>query len=785
MPRMSADTTPTTADGAQQSLATLEGVIERITFVNPENGYTVAKVQPAGKNYVVAVVGNLPSVNPGESVTLSGRWTSHAMHGRQFVAESCRVVLPATIDGIRKYLGSGMIKGIGPKMAERIVAHFGADTLAVIDDAAERLIEVPGLGPHRTGKIREAWHEQKAIKEVMIFLADHGVTTSLAVRIYKRYRDAAIGIVKNDPYRLAREVNGIGFKTADKIAMELGIAPDAPERIGGAALHLLWEASDNGHVYLPEDELVTKSVETLTIAAEKVRDAIDQLLTTDSARREEIEGRAVIYLTPYYHAEGGIVRRLAQLVRSPADRLAHFQQVDFATAFRWHQTRSGITLTATQQSAVQMALTHKVSVLTGGPGVGKTATTQAIVAILQAKRGKPLLAAPTGRAAKRLAELTGESAQTLHRLLGVRFGGEAGHNADNPLEGDLLIVDEASMLDTLLANTLLKAVPTDMHLLFVGDVDQLPSVGAGNVLRDIIASGQVPVTALDQIFRQAQDSGIVTNAHKINKGETPITKGLTDFFFLPEDDPEQVAETVVALARDRLPRRYGFDPRRDIQVLPPMHGGAIGVSALNMRLQEALNPPRPNKAEKQFGSRLYREGDRIICIHNDYERQVFNGDGGWIERIDLIEQEATIRLDDERRVTWGFSDLDDLAIAYAVTVHKSQGSEYRAVIIPLHTTHYMMLQRNLLYTGVTRAKELVVLVGSWRALAIALKSDRVAERYTSLAQRLREELAPPTTDKRAKIIKLQEKLRQRLDANPPVPERPRLVAEAPAEYRRK
>jgi exodeoxyribonuclease V alpha subunit len=778
---MAETATPNEAAEGGRSPATLEGVVERLTYVNPENGYTVAKVQPNGKKYLVAVVGNLPSVNAGESVALSGRWDSHPTHGRQFVAENCRVVLPATVDGIRKYLGSGMIKGIGPKMAERIVDHFGADTLAVIDEQSDRLIEVPGLGPHRTGRIREAWREQRAIKEVMVFLADNGVSTSLAVKIYKRYGDSAIGVVKNDPYRLAREVHGIGFKTADKIAAQLGIPPDAPERIMGASLHLLWESSDDGHVFLPEDELVTKSVETLsgetvTIGEEKVREALERLLTTDSARRERIDERDVIYLTPYYHAEGGIVRRLSTLLRSPADCLASFKDVDFERAFTWYTDRKGFALTEKQRAAVKMALTSKVSVMTGGPGVGKTATTQAIVAILKAKKGVPLLAAPTGRAAKRLAELTGESAQTLHRLLGVRFGGEAGRNADNPLEGDLLIVDEASMLDTLLANTLLKAVPNDMHLLFVGDVDQLPSVGAGNVLRDIIGSGQVPVTALDQIFRQAQDSGIVTNAHRINKGETPVTRGLPDFFFIPEDDAEKVAETVVSLARERLPRRYGLDPKRDIQVLPPMHGGAIGVSILNTKLQEALNPPGQGKIEKHFGSRLYREGDRIICIHNDYERQVFNGDGGWIERIDPIEQEATIRLDDERKVTWGFSDLDDLAIAYAVTVHKSQGSEYRAVIIPLHTAHYMMLQRNLLYTAVTRAKELVVIVGSWRALAIALKSDRVAERYTSLAQRLRDELDPPR--KPAKIIPLAER-RPTTDAPK---RRLRLVAEQREEY---
>lgn len=755
-------------EGNGRPLATLEGTVERLTYVNPENGYTVAKVQPAGKNYLVAVVGNLPGVNAGESVAVTGRWDSHPTHGRQFVAEGCRVVLPATIDGIRKYLGSGMIKGIGPKLAERIVETFGADTLAVIDEQADRLIEVPGLGPHRCGRIRDAWHEQRAIKEVMVFLADHGVSAGLAVRIYKRYKDSAVAVVKNDPYRLAREVHGIGFKTADKIATQLGIPPDAPERIMGAALHLLWECADDGHVFLPEDELVTKVVEMVAVAEGPVREALERLLTTDSARRERVDDRDVIYLTPYFHAEGGIVRRLATLLRSPADSLAGFKAVDFKRAFAWYASQKGLALTESQRAAVKMALTSKVSVLTGGPGVGKTATTQAIVAILKAKKGVPLLAAPTGRAAKRLAELTGESAQTLHRLLGVRFGGEAGRNADNPLEGDLLIVDESSMLDTLLANTLLKAVPSDMHVLLVGDVDQLPSVGAGNVLRDIIASGQVPVTSLREIFRQAQDSGIVTNAHKINKGEMPATRGLKDFFFIPEDEPEKVAETVVSLAKERLPRRYSLDPRRDIQVLPPMHGGAIGVSALNTRLQEALNPPHPGKVEKQYGARLFREGDRIICIHNDYDRQVFNGDGGWIERIDTVEQEATIRLDDERKVTWSFTDLDDLTIAYAVTVHKSQGSEYRAVIIPLHTAHYMMLQRNLLYTAVTRAKELVVLVGSWRALAIALKSDRVAERYTSLAQRLRDEFEPP-----AKVLRFPERGREARETGV----RARLVAE--------
>ncbi len=722
--------------------ARLEGVIERLTYVNPENGYTVAKVQPAGKRYLVAVVGSLPAVNVGESVELGGRWETHAQHGRQFVAERCRVVLPATVDGIRKYLGSGMIKGIGPKMAERIVERFGEETLEVIEGAPERLVEVPGLGPRRCGLIRDAWREQRAIKEVMVFLADQGVSTALAVRIYKRYGDAAIGIVKNDPYRLAREVHGIGFKTADKIALQLGIPPDAPERVMGAALHLLWEAADDGHVFLPEDDLVRRSVEMLAVAEGRVREAIERLLTTDSARRETVDDRPVIYLTAYYYAEGNIVRRVGAILRSPADRLAHFREVDWARAFAWYAGQRGYALTEGQRAAVRMALTSKVSILTGGPGVGKTATTQAIVAILQAKRGRPLLAAPTGRAAKRLTDLTGVPAQTLHRLLGVRFGGEAGRNADNPLDGDLLIVDEASMLDTLLANTLLKAAPNDMHVLFVGDVDQLPSVGAGNVLRDLIASGQAPVTQLDVIFRQAQDSGIVTNAHRINKGETPIMKGLPDFFFISEDDPAEVAEQIVGLARDRLPRRYGFDPLRDIQVLCPMHNGPIGVSTLNERLQAALNPPGPRKGEKQFGSRLYREGDRVICVQNDYDRQVFNGDGGWIVALDPVEQEVVVRLDDDRRVTWSFSDLDELVIAYAVTVHKSQGSEYRCAIIPLHTTHYLMLQRNLLYTAVTRAKELVVIVGSWRALMIALKSDRVAERYTSLAERLRAELAP-------------------------------------------
>ncbi|CAA9578373.1 MAG: RecD-like DNA helicase YrrC, partial [uncultured Thermomicrobiales bacterium] len=474
------------SSGDSSSGAQLAGVVERLTYVNPDNGYTVAKVQPNGGRGLVAVVGSLPAVNVGESVELTGRWDSHPMHGRQFVAEGCRVVLPATVDGIRRYLGSGLIKGIGPKMAERIVERFGEETLAVIEEAPERLAEVPGLGQHRRRLIADAWHEQRAIKEVMVFLADQGVSTALAVRIYKRYGDAAIGVVKNDPYRLAREVHGIGFKTADRIATQLGIPPDAPERVMGAALHLLWEAADDGHVFLPEEELVRKSVETLVVAEARVRESLERLLETDSARREQVGDAPVIYLTPYFHAEGGIVRRLAAIQRSPADRLAHFKEVDFARAFAWYGGKRGLALTGSQRGAVKMALTNKVSVLTGGPGVGKTATTQSIVALLGAKRGVAVLAAPTGRAAKRLSDLTGAPAQTLHRLLGVRPGGEAVRGADNPLEGDLIIVDEASMLDTLLANTLLKAVPNDMHVLFVGDVDQLPSVGAGNVLRDVI-----------------------------------------------------------------------------------------------------------------------------------------------------------------------------------------------------------------------------------------------------------------------------------------------------------
>lgn len=714
----------------------LQGVIERLTYVNPENGYTVARLQQSGQKHLTTVVGNLPGVNVGESVELTGHWDKHAQHGWQFIAENCRVVLPATIDGIRKYLGSGLIKGIGPKMAERIVEQFGADTLAVIDEAPERLGEVPGIGGHRVGLIRDAWREQRAIKEVMVFLADQGVSTSLAVKIYKRYGDAAIGIVRSDPYRLARDVLGIGFKTADKIAESLGIDRDAPERVMGAALHLLWEAADEGHVFLPEEELIRQTVEMVGVDEAGVSEALARLERGDNIRRARADGAAVVYLTPYYHAEGGVARRVRALLDSPADRLARFQEVDFAKAFAWYAHEHGVTLTPAQKEAVRLALTSKVSILTGGPGVGKTATTQAIVALARAKRGQVLLAAPTGRAAKRLADLTGAPAQTLHRLLGLRFGGEAQRNADNPLEGDLLIVDEASMLDTLLANTLLKAIPNDMHVVFVGDIDQLPAVGAGNVLRDLIASERVPVTHLDVIFRQAADSGIITNAHRINQGERPVTRGLSDFFFLPEDDAEVVAELVVELARTRLPRRYGLDPSRDIQVLCPMHGGVAGVAALNERLQEALNPPAPAKREKQLGARLYREGDRVMCVRNDYDRQVFNGDGGWIERIDAVDQEMLVRLDDDRRVRWSFSDLDELQIAYAVTVHKSQGSEYRAVIVPLHTAHYLMLQRNLLYTAVTRARELVVLVGSWRALAIALKSDRVAARYTALAERL-------------------------------------------------
>jgi exodeoxyribonuclease V alpha subunit len=731
--------------------AVLDAVLERITYANQETGYTVARVATNRSSDLLTVVGPLLGAQPGESLRLRGRWASHPQYGRQFQVEAYDTVLPATIQGIRRYLGSGLIKGIGPKMAERIVDHFSQATLQIIEEDPGRLVEVPGLGPKRTKMITVAWEEQRAIKEVMVFLQGVGVSTSLAARIYKTYRDEAIEVVRREPYRLAGEVWGIGFKTADQIAQRLGIPHDSPQRVKAGLQFALSQASEDGHCYLPEAELVTKATELLGVDAALADRCLEELVAEEGVVAEPLPtdvspgvpegtGRA-IWLVPFHRAERALAAGLLRLLDVSADRLAGFQTVDWSVALGWLRQTSGVTLAPEQEAAVRLALTERVAVLTGGPGCGKSYTVRAIVALARAKRAKILLAAPTGRAAKRLSELAGLEAATLHRLLQLRPGGDAAFDRDHPLDADLVVVDEVSMLDVLLANKLVKAVPPGAHLLLVGDVDQLPSVGAGEVLRDLLAAERLPRVRLTHVFRQAQQSGVVTNAHRINAGQHPVIHGLADFFLFAEDDAEQVADLVVDIVANRLPRRFSLDPRREVQVLCPMHRGPAGAGVLNERLQAALTPAREGLAERRFGGRVYRVGDKVMQIRNNYDKGtagVFNGSVGVVTALSLEDSELRVLLDEDEEVGYGFDELDELTHAYAVSIHRSQGSEYPCVVVPVTTSAWLMLQRNLLYTAVTRAKRLVVLVGSRRALAKAVRTPGAGRRYTALTERLQQ-----------------------------------------------
>jgi exodeoxyribonuclease V alpha subunit len=731
--------------------STLEAVLERITYANQDTGYTVARVATDRSSDLLTVVGPLLGAQPGESLRLRGRWASHPQYGRQFQVEAYTTVLPATIQGIRRYLGSGLIKGIGPKMAERIVDHFGQATLEVIEQDPRRLVEVPGLGPKRTAMITAAWEEQRAIKEVMVFLQGVGVSTSLGVRIYKTYRDEAIEVVQREPYRLASDVWGIGFKTADQLARSLGIPHDSPQRVKAGLQFALSQAADDGHCYLPETELVTKATELLEVDLGLAGGCLEELVAEEGVVAEplpahlspagpERSGRA-IWLVPFHRAEVSLAAGLRRLLDAPADRLGSFQAVDWTVALDWLRQTMGVTLAPEQVAAVQLALTQRVAVLTGGPGCGKSYTVRAIVALARAKRAKIVLAAPTGRAAKRLSELAGMEAATLHRLLQLRPGGDAAFDRDHPLDADLVVVDETSMLDVLLANRLVKAIPPGAHLLLVGDVDQLPSVGAGEMLRDLLAADRLPRVRLTHVFRQAQQSGVVANAHRINAGQHPITHGLDDFFLFAEDDPEQVADLVVEIVANRLPRRFGLDPARDVQVLCPMHRGPAGAGGLNERLQAVLTPAREGLAERRFGGRVYRVGDKVMQIRNNYDKGtagVFNGSVGVVTALSLEDSELRVRLDEDEEVGYGFDELDELTHAYAVSIHRSQGSEYPCVVVPLTMSAWMMLQRNLLYTAVTRAKRIVVLVGSRRALAKTVRTQGAGRRYTALTERLQQ-----------------------------------------------
>ncbi|MCX3061471.1 SF1B family DNA helicase RecD2 [Streptomyces beihaiensis] len=743
------------AQAGARSLAVLEGVLERITYANEDTGYTVARVDTGrGAGDLLTVVGALLGAQAGESLRMEGRWGSHPQYGKQFTVENYTTVLPATIQGIRRYLGSGLVKGIGPVFADRITQHFGLDTLDIIEQEPARLIEVPGLGPKRTKRIADAWEEQKAIKEVMVFLQSVEVSTSIAVRIYKKYGDASIGVVKNQPYRLAADVWGIGFLTADRIAQSVGIPHDSRERVKAGLQYALSQSADQGNCYLPEERLIADAVKLLQVDTGLVIECLAELAEPDADSdsgdpgvvRERVPGEdrdqavTAVYLVPFHRAELSLSAQLLRLLRTADDRMPAFRDVDWGKALAWLSRRTGAELAPEQEEAVKLALTRKVAVLTGGPGCGKSFTVRSIVELARAKKAKVVLAAPTGRAAKRLAELTGAEASTVHRLLELKPGGDAAYDKERPLDADLVVVDEASMLDLLLANKLVKAVPPGAHLLFVGDVDQLPSVGAGEVLRDMLAADSpVPAVRLTRIFRQAQESGVVTNAHRINAGEPPLTRGLKDFFLFVEDDTEEAGRLTVDVAARRIPAKFGLDPRRDVQVLAPMHRGPAGAGTLNGLLQQAITPARPDLPEKRFGGRVFRVGDKVTQIRNNYEKGangVFNGTVGVVTSLDGDEQTLTVLTDEDEEVVYDFDELDELAHAYAVTIHRSQGSEYPCVVIPVTTGAWMMLQRNLLYTAVTRAKRLVVLVGSRRALGQAVRTVSAGRRCTALDFRL-------------------------------------------------
>ncbi len=703
----------------------VEGTIERITFQAEDTGYTVARLQ-VGEEELLTVVGVMVGVQVGEGVRLEGEWSAHPQYGRQFKFSQYTPLYPSTVEGIRRYLGSGLIKGVGPVTAQRIVDHFGVETLEVIERHPERLLEVPGTGPKRVEIIVQGWQAQRQIKDVMIFLQSHGVGTAYAVKIYKTYGDQAIAAVRANPYCLEQDIWGIGFLSADRIARNLGIQPEAPERLRAGLRYVLNQASDEGHVFLPREELLQAAGQELEIGQELLAQGLVGLAAEQGV---VLDGERV-YLPPLHQAEVGIAAALQRLLQAPL-RQSH-DQIEAAIAGL--EAKLGIQYEAQQREGLRVAAQSKVMVLTGGPGTGKTTITRGIIALLEQQGQQVLLCSPTGRAAKKLAEATGKPARTIHRLLGFKPPKGFEHHQDNPLRAQALIADEVSMVDVPLMHSLLKALPTAARLVLVGDVDQLPSVGPGKVLRELIASGVVPVVRLTHIFRQAQQSQIVTNAHLINQGEFPSlnNREARDFFFIEEEEPERVASLIQELCAERLPRRYNLDPIEDIQVLAPMYRGETGASNLNQVLQQRLNP----KGESwKRGGTEYRVGDKVMQVRNNYEKGVFNGDVGRLRAVDAENQLVRVLFEEE--VEYEFSELDELVLAYAVSVHKSQGSEYRAVVLPLTTQHYLMLQRNLLYTAITRARELVVMVGTKRALGIAVRNARTTERHTALADRLR------------------------------------------------
>ncbi|MFV9691095.1 MAG: ATP-dependent RecD-like DNA helicase [Desulfobacteria bacterium] len=722
-------------------LAELQGQIERITYTNEENGFTIARLKVYGQRDLVTVVGNLMAPTPGEILKMKGEWADHAKYGEQFKIVQYKTTVPASVYGITKYLGSGLIKGIGPVMAKRIVKQFGKETLDVIENDIEKLAEIDGIGKKRIGMIKNAWQDQKEIREVMLFLQTHNVSSGYATKIFKHYGNRSIQVVKENPYRLATDIFGIGFVTADHIAEKLGFSKDSELRAEAGILYVLHQLADEGHVYYPYEALVKKCQEILAVDREVIVKAfgtiaVDKRIVIEDLNEhieEFAENKKAVYLAKFHVSEIGIATRLKRLVKAPGA----IREIDPDKAIEWVQKQLAITLAGRQVEAVKCAVANKVMVITGGPGTGKTTIINAILKIFSTLKVNIMLAAPTGRAAKRMTEATGHKAKTIHRMLeySIRKGGFQ-KNIDYPLDCDLLIVDEASMIDTILMHHLLKGVPPTATFILVGDIDQLPSVGAGNVLKDIIASGAIPVVELNEIFRQAKESLIIINAHKINSGLLPSPKQsdnkLDDFYFIEQEDPEEVVRIILELTKKRIPERFGFDAVDDIQVLTPMHKGIVGAGNLNMELQSTLNP---GQGGVMRGNRNYRLNDKVMQIKNNYDKEVFNGDIGRITRIDEDARKVTISFDRRDRA-YDYTDLDEIILAYAVSVHKSQGSDYHAVIIPIVTQHYILLQRNLIYTAITRGRKLVVMVGTRKALAIGVKNDKTKRRYTYLRYRL-------------------------------------------------
>ena len=732
------------ADTLGDTQIDLIGEVERITYRDDTSGFTIAQVRTPEQSTTVTVVGHLSHPTPGTLVTAKGRWTDHPKFGRQFKAVQIEARPPVTNDGIKKYLGSGMIKGIGPETARRIVRRFKGDTLDIIEHHISRLAEVPGIGTKRVAIIAKAWQAQQDIRHVMLFLQSHGVSPTYAHKIYRHYHERTIDVVRQNPYRLAHDIFGIGFLIADGIAARLGYGQDAPLRLQAGILYVLHQLADKGHLFYPYEALISKCRATLKSLRPGLERAMEALagekkividISDDGSGHFPPDAKAV-YLSQYYQCEGFIARQLHMLMAAPLFPMP----MDKEQAIEWVQSRFKLVLARNQQTAVTMAMTSKVLVITGGPGTGKTTIIRTITRLYEHFQARILLAAPTGRAAKRLGETTGRQAKTIHRLLEYNPG-QGGFQRDhhNPLEGDLLVVDEASMIDAVLMHHLLRAVPVTATLILVGDDHQLPSVGPGNVLKDILASKAVPQITLDEIFRQARDSRIVVNAHRINAGKMPhmepvSAKTLGDFYFIEKENPEKILTTIMTLVSQRIPQRFGFDAIEDIQVLSPMHRGIIGAENLNRRLQQTLNPQEAYvaRAEQRFGL-----NDKVMQIRNNYDKQVFNGDIGRIARIDPASKSVTVRFDN-RQVPYAFDEMDEMVLAYAISVHKSQGSEYPAVVIPITTGHYLLLQRNLIYTGITRARQLVVIIGTRQAMAMGVRNNTPQMRHTSLARRLSE-----------------------------------------------